>query len=70
MIYKAFNNTNFNEKNSMKFYPYKMTTIKKIFPTKTFQISRSHGDQSCELNFLSIIRLCHDDDDDYEFLRL
>ncbi len=59
----------------MKICPWNFTHIKQkpfktIFPIKAFQISWSHGSQSCEFKILSIIRLCHDNVDDYEFLRL
>jgi len=36
---KLIKNTNFNENLSIKFYPYKKTTIKNNLPIKTFKIS-------------------------------
>jgi len=36
---KLIKNTKFNEKLSIKFYPYKKTTIKNNLPIKTFKIS-------------------------------
>jgi len=67
---KLIKNTKFNEKLSIKFYPYKKTTIKNNLPIKTFKISWCHANQSYELKNLFIITLCYDNVDDYEFLRL
>jgi hypothetical protein len=44
----------------MKLFPWNFTHIKRqplktIFPIKAFQTNLSHGDQSCELIFFSLL---------------